>query len=165
MTATYLTCAETAKLVREALKRHRPKVKFSVRSKTYSGGASIDIHWTDGPRTKAVDAVAKRFEGADFDGMQDLKSTHCTVLSQPDGSVQEVRFGADFIFTSRSESDRATAHPKALALIRERLTLRDGLWGNDDPEYLAHRILRDRDYLTEPDLEPAFNRVALHKGE
>ena len=38
----YLTCAETAKLVRSALKAAFPGVKFSVCSSTYSGGASID---------------------------------------------------------------------------------------------------------------------------
>lgn len=34
----YLSCAETAKLVRQALKEAFPGVKFGVRSSTYSGG-------------------------------------------------------------------------------------------------------------------------------
>jgi hypothetical protein len=37
----YLSCAETAKLVRAALKESFPGVKFSVKSSTYAGGASI----------------------------------------------------------------------------------------------------------------------------
>ena len=51
---TYLSCAETAKLVRAALKKAFPGVKFSVKSSVYSMGASIRVGWTDGPVTKAV---------------------------------------------------------------------------------------------------------------
>lgn len=36
----YLSCAETAKLLRQALKESFPGVKFSVRSSVYSGGAN-----------------------------------------------------------------------------------------------------------------------------
>jgi hypothetical protein len=68
-----LSVAETAKLVRTDLKREFPGVKFSVRSSSYSGGASIDVRWTDGPTGKDVDRVLKPYEGARFDGMTDLK--------------------------------------------------------------------------------------------
>lgn len=43
MATKYLSCAETAKLIRQALKEAFPDMKFGVRSKTYSGGASIDV--------------------------------------------------------------------------------------------------------------------------
>ncbi len=69
----YLSRAETAKLVRKILKTAFPGTKFSVRSDTYSGGASVDIRWTDGPNREAVESVVKHYEGATFDGMQDLK--------------------------------------------------------------------------------------------
>lgn len=98
-TATYLTCAETAKLVRTALKQKFPGVKFAIRSKTYSGGASIDIHWQDGPTTKQVEAVAEEYEGADFDSMQDLKTYHSSKLNG-----ETVHFGADFVFCERAMS-------------------------------------------------------------
>ncbi len=82
----YLTCAETAKLIRKAIKREFPGVKFSVRSKTYSGGASIRVDWIDGPRQKAVEAVAGAFAGGRFDGMIDLAySVEHWLL--PDGTV------------------------------------------------------------------------------
>ena len=38
-----LSVAETAKVIRATLKPRFPGVRFSVRSKSYSGGASIDI--------------------------------------------------------------------------------------------------------------------------
>ena len=95
----YLSCAETAKLVRAALKESFPGVKFSVKSSVYSGGASINIKYTDGPTYEQVKAVAGMFEGAYFDGMTDYKGSNYGSL---DGN--EVRFGADFIFVNRDFS-------------------------------------------------------------
>lgn len=135
----YLTCAETAKLVRKALKEAFPKVKFSVRSDVYSGGASIDVSWTDGPIQKTVENSIKKFEGSDFDGMIDLK-TYIEHWLMPDGSVvvarryghsyseqnfteqntqphpeaQLVSMGADFIFANRNLSPEATAKFEAI---------------------------------------------------
>jgi hypothetical protein len=96
---TYITCAETAKLVRAALKEAFPHTRFSVRSHTYSGGASIDIYWTDGPTAKQVQHVTSRYEGATFDAQVDLMEYHNSTL---DG--EHVHFGADFIFENRSFS-------------------------------------------------------------
>src|SRR4051794_17392857 len=53
----YLSVATTAKLVRTALKTQFPRIKFTVRSRSYSGGASIDVAWTDGPCAAAVEAI------------------------------------------------------------------------------------------------------------
>lgn len=92
----YLSCSETAKLVRAALKESFPCVKFSVRSSVYSGGASINISYVDGPTYEQVKAVAGMFEGSYFDGMTDYKGLNYGSL---DGN--EVRFGADFIFVKR----------------------------------------------------------------
>lgn len=96
MSSKYISVADTAKLVRVALKEAFPKIKFSVKSKSYSGGASINIHWTDGPTEHDVEAVAKQFEGASFDGMIDLKSYHTSELNG-----ERVHFGADYIFCNR----------------------------------------------------------------
>ena len=92
----YLTCAETAKLVRAALKESFPGVKFSVKSSNYAGGASINVGYIDGPSAAQVEAVAKAFQGAYFDGMTDYKGSNYNSL---DG--QPVRFGADYIFVNR----------------------------------------------------------------
>lgn len=98
----YLSCAETAKLVRQALKEAFPAVKFSVRSSVYSGGASIDVRWTDGPLADQVDKVAKTFQGCYFDGMQDYKGYLRKMFRG-----EMVSFGANFIFTKRDCSDAA----------------------------------------------------------
>jgi hypothetical protein len=85
--AKYLSCAETAKLVRQTLKRAFPTTKFSVRSDEYSMGASIRVRWTDGASLEAVENIAHEFNGTGFDGMIDLKYYHKHWLL-PDGSVQ-----------------------------------------------------------------------------
>jgi len=70
----YVSVAETAKLVRAALKAAFPGITFSVRSKSYSMGASISVRWTDGPTEKDVERITGEYRGATFDGMIDLKS-------------------------------------------------------------------------------------------
>ncbi len=96
----YVSCTETAKLVRQCLKEAFPKVKFSVRSSTYSGGASINISWTDGPNARQVDDLIANFKGSYFDSSIDYKGS---VYAMLDG--KRVSFGADHIFTERKYSD------------------------------------------------------------
>lgn len=130
MTTQYLSCAETAKLIRAALKKAFPVCKFIVKSKTYSGGASINVDWIDGPTDKMVSAVTGQFTGGNFDGSIDMAYSNSSWLL-PDGSAcvascpgtsgsmgsrsptenakpvagaKLVRFGADFVFTNRSMS-------------------------------------------------------------
>lgn|SRR5574343_49753 len=95
----YLSVVETAKLVRLALKESFPKTKFSVRSESYSGGASINVNWTDGPNKLQVKGVIDRFSGATFNSMEDIKEYKNSFL---DG--ESVSFGADFIFENRDFS-------------------------------------------------------------
>ena len=111
--SNYISCAETAKLIRQALKESFAGVKFSVKSHVYSGGASIRIRWVDGPNTAQVEAVSGRFEGAYFDGMIDYKGSRYHKL---DGA--DVHFGADFIFEEREYSDAAVA--KAIGKVVRR---------------------------------------------
>jgi hypothetical protein len=82
----YLTTADIAGLIRSALKSSFPDHKFSVTSKSYSGGSSINIGWTDGPTTAEVDAVSGSYETKSFDGMIDLAHTASLWLA-PDGSA------------------------------------------------------------------------------
>lgn len=131
----YLSCAETAKLIRKALAKAFPGYKFSVRSNTYSGGASIDVGWVDGPPASVVDAVVSGFAGGRFDGMIDMAYSVESWLN-PDGTAyvahnpgtqgsmgmdpgfiddprspdaQLVHFGADYVFTNRSLTPEAKA--------------------------------------------------------
>lgn len=95
----YISVTETAKLIRQALKDNFKGIKFSVRSRSYAGGASIDISWTDGPCDPAVERVVKKFQGASFDGMTDSTTYHTSNLNG-----EAVHFGADYVMTSRKMS-------------------------------------------------------------
>ena len=125
---TYMSAAETARLIRKELKAKFPGTKFSVRSETYSGGASINVRYNGaggGPIGEDVDAVAKFFQGGGFDGMIDMAYSKYHYMlpdgtfikgyssgtvgsmgvhegwrnEMPEGAV-EVRFGADFVFVT-----------------------------------------------------------------
>src|SRR5205807_361803 len=58
----YLSKAETAKLVRGALKRNFPEHAFSV---TISG-SSLSVTWYDGPSAKEVDEIVHGYESRGF---------------------------------------------------------------------------------------------------
>jgi hypothetical protein len=93
----YISQKETNGLIRSALRDAFPGVRFSVSG---SGGNATTVGWTDGPDEKAVEEVARRFEGASFDGMQDLESPRYDLV---DGV--RVHYGASYVFTRRSYSD------------------------------------------------------------
>ena len=95
----YISITETNKLMRKVLKESFPGVKFSVRGKSYAGGGSTNIDWTDGPSSKQVESLISVFEGSYFDGMIDYKGSRYAWL---DG--REVSFMADFIFCNRNDS-------------------------------------------------------------
>ena len=102
-TETRLSTTDVAKLIRKDLRSAFPATKFRVRSKSYSGGSSIHVDWTDGPTPAAVDAVVKRYEGATFDGMRDLKEYRDpTLIAHADGTYEHVRYGVDWILTQRT---------------------------------------------------------------
>lgn len=132
METKYLSCAETAKLVRTALHKKFPEVKFSVRSSVYSGGASIDVSWVLGPTAKEVEHIAKQYESSDFDGSIDMQTSYHHWLL-PDGSATvkdgpgtegsmgyiprvettpippgaiPVSFGADYVFCQRRYAEQ-----------------------------------------------------------
>lgn len=82
----YISVTDTAKLIRKKLAATFPGIKFSVKCDKYSGGASIDIAWTDGPLDRQVQAAVAPFNGAGFDGMIDLQYYYRAWIL-PDGSV------------------------------------------------------------------------------
>ena len=100
MSRNYISCADTAKLIRASLREAFPDVKFSIRSSVYSGGASIRIGWTDGPNQKQVESVADSFCGGYVDGMIDYTGA---VYHKLDGI--DVHFCANHVFCNRHYSD------------------------------------------------------------
>lgn len=64
--------AQAASEIRKYLKHVYPSIKFSVKSKSYTGGSSVDVNWVNGPTTEEVDKLIGKYEYGQFDGMQDL---------------------------------------------------------------------------------------------
>lgn len=83
----YIDAADAAKLIRKAIAREFPGVTFSVTTDKYSGGATVNIKWVDGPTTKQVEAVTNAYRGRGFDGMIDLAYCKDSWLL-PDGTVK-----------------------------------------------------------------------------
>ena len=99
---TYISCADTAKLVRARLAETFPKseyrgVKFSVTSRNFT---SIRIEWVNGPTSKAVEAAVAEYVGADFDGMTDLQ----TPRTATGANGERVHYGSNFISCYRTVS-------------------------------------------------------------
>jgi hypothetical protein len=98
----YLTVAETAKLVRAALYRefpNIPKKNWSVRSSSYSMGASITVEWIDGPATRTVDEVIQAFQRVSHMDNTDLVHYRQGTVHPETG--QPVSFGADYVSSRR----------------------------------------------------------------
>ena len=58
----------TAAMVRRMLQASYPSTKFSIKTKYFSMGSSVDIHWTDGPALRMVERILRPVEGKGFDG-------------------------------------------------------------------------------------------------
>lgn len=188
--ARYLTAAETAKLVRAALKTAFPAVKFSVRSDTYAGGASVRVRWTDGPTSSQVDAVTGAYAGADFDGMIDLKvyaehwmhpdgtvtlahregttGSFVEIIGDPIGPAAElVRFGADFVQTARDISDEWRDEILALFEQVSGQTIPRGVNFHASDNYYRTRlplhVTREGDILRMVDTETEYVNDLVHR--
>lgn len=125
MSTDYISAVDTAKLLRKHLKARFPGTTFSVRTRKYAGGASIDVRYEDGPPFSEVEPVAKMYAGATFDGMRDLKEYHSRFLAGEDGQPREVHFGADFVFVNRDYS---------LPVMTETVRKVADRWGVEPPE-------------------------------
>ena len=140
MTEERISLTETAKIVRGILKKEFPRTKFSVISKSYSGGSSIDVDWEDGISTKKAEALVGKYHGAEFDGMIDLK----TYNDKP--------YANDFIFCQRTYSKEAL-DKKAVQIARDYgikngrdfLELRNERIGNQWLNDLVYIELREED--------------------
>jgi len=67
----HLQPKEVAALMRKLLKHHYPRQKFSVRTKTFAGGASVDVHYQGGPNRHEVERLVNTLQFARFDSMTD----------------------------------------------------------------------------------------------
>lgn len=84
--ARWIRTAEAAQMIRDALKRNFPGVRFYVQSSVYTGGSSIHVKWMDGPNERQVRELIGAYQGSGFDGMTDSSYYFYTWLL-PDGTA------------------------------------------------------------------------------
>jgi hypothetical protein len=69
-----MAVAEDAKEIRRTLKKQFPLTKFSVRSKSYSMGSSINVSWLDGPTSQEVKEITKSKKQVSYDSCGEILS-------------------------------------------------------------------------------------------
>lgn len=107
-----------AKNIRIELARAFPGVKFSVKSRRFSGGDAIDVSWIDGPVSAQVDAIIDKYSAGSFNGMEDL------YVYSRDAWIDA--FGdAKYVHSRREMSDAAIA--KAIRLVSSKYALPAGV--------------------------------------
>lgn len=57
--------------IRAELKQKFRGAKFSVRSRSFANGTSVEVLWADGPTREAVQAVTVKYEEGTFNGNTD----------------------------------------------------------------------------------------------
>lgn len=68
----YDSLRKGSKNLKRELRDAFPKIKFSVRASSYSGGDSIDINWIDGPTSEEIEKIANKYQHGSFNGMEDI---------------------------------------------------------------------------------------------
>lgn len=108
--------AAAAKMIRTELKAKYPETKFSVKAKSYAGGSSVDVCWTDGPKSAEVNDMIRKYQRGHFDGMTDMYE-----YSNSREDIPQVQF----TFANREISDETRE------IIKEKIGTMFGVDMND----------------------------------
>lgn len=119
--------------IRKELARAFPGIKFSITSKTFSGGDSVSIGWELGPTTKEVEALTGKYQDGHFNGMEDIYET------DRENVWPDIFGGAKYVQTSRHDGDGN----KVIACRLPSLVKRDSEW---EYQNLAYRIIASHSY-------------------
>jgi hypothetical protein len=142
-----ISTTETAKLVRGDLQKHFPTIKFSVQSKKYAGGSSIDVSWGSGPTSKQVEDIAGKYHGSTFNPMEDITEhihgspyqnhyiffhrdlPDATVKAEMVALAQKYQF-PDSLVENPDRYDEKMAEKLGAIFQRDVRSLREGAWAS-----------------------------------
>lgn len=92
--------AQAAASIKRELAEKFPGIKFSVRSKSFSMGNSVDVSWELGPTSKEVDIILEKYVEGHFDGMTDCyeygRDTETRAFQAEHGSAKYVHGSRSF---------------------------------------------------------------------
>ena len=97
--------AQAASAIRTQLKAAFPHTSFSVTSRSYAGGNSVDIEWIDGPTEDHIDALTRQYQYGHFDGMYDIYEH-----SNTRDDIPQVRY---------VQTRRSTSRPALVNLVQQ----------------------------------------------
>ena len=123
--------AQAAKMMRAELKKAFPAIKFSINSKSYAGGSSINVSWDLGPTTAMVATITSKYKYGHFDGMTDMYEYSNTIKDLP--QVQ-------YVFANRNYTDEVKEQAAKTLTLRAEDCI--GYWSTGEQVY---RILREMD--------------------
>lgn len=95
-----------------------PGVKFSIKTRRFSGGDAIDVSWTDGPTSKQVDEIIDRYSAGSFNGMEDIYNYSRNAWIEAFGD-------AKYVHSRRDMSDAAIE--RAIRLVSSKYELPAGV--------------------------------------
>lgn len=91
---------QAAASIKRELAEKFPGIKFSVRSKSFSMGNSVDVSWEFGPTSKEVDIILEKYVEGHFDGMTDCyeygRDTETRAFQAEHGSAKYVHGSRSF---------------------------------------------------------------------
>ncbi len=172
MNDTKSEAAKCAALIKRELTAKFPGIKFSIKSKYFAGGNSVDVRWNLGPISEDVHKLLYKYEDGSFDGMIDCYNYNKDNNGLPHAKyVQEQRE-----YQTQEEIDNYKIDwrdPNRRDLYKLGLTLRHKisadickLFGLDDsymypnykplPEHLQHMARGGRDSNTMQDVISAL---------
>lgn len=128
------TVALCAAQIRKELKAAYPETKFSITSKSYTGGSSVDIDYEDGPTEKELQKITGKHEYGHFNGMEDIYE-----YSNVNGEIHQ----AKFVFIHRDPSEKTKNE------IMQRLGLTGG-YNDYNPETRRYNYEVVRGEFREP---------------
>jgi len=64
--------AEVAQTIRKELKEKYPNIKFSVRSRSFTGGDDVRISYDNAMPSKDIEKITNKYATGSFDGMTDM---------------------------------------------------------------------------------------------
>ena len=102
-----MNTVERAREIRKELKAKFKGVKFSVRTKKYSGGSSISVSWVDFPTVEAVEEITSKYEsisrceytGEILSGGNTYIHTYNTWSEEMEANIKEnliLKYGEEF---------------------------------------------------------------------
>lgn len=108
--------AETAKLVRQALKERWPTHRFGVRIQRHSAGGWITVSWTDGPSVDEVETLTQGFRGQGYDSLSECRTYHDVSVIGAAGASERVHFACERVACVRATSPQLRARAEAQLL-------------------------------------------------